>query len=313
MEIPVYLFCGFLDAGKTKFLQETLEDSRFNAGEKTLLLLCEEGEEEYDPTRFAGKNVFTVSLDSKTQLNPDKLNALCNAHKCERVIIECNGMWLLGDVYNAMPDEWFVCQQVTLYNSQDIMTYNANMRNLVADKLTNADTVVFNRCTDATDRMELHKLVRTITRRADILYEFTDGKVEMDQIEDPLPFDINAPVITIEDRDYALWYRDFGEGMMDYDGKTVTFKCIFLEDESMPSGYRAAGRPIMTCCVEDVQFLGFKCKYPKSEEIGHKSWINITAEVHVEFAKEYRGKGPVLYPVSIEPAEKPEDELVYFS
>ena len=48
-QIPVYLFTGFLEGGKTKFIQETLEDGRFNKGEPTLLLVCEEGIEEYAP------------------------------------------------------------------------------------------------------------------------------------------------------------------------------------------------------------------------------------------------------------------------
>ena len=46
-EIPVYLFVGFLESGKTKFIQETFEDPNFDSGDKTLLLICEEGEEEY--------------------------------------------------------------------------------------------------------------------------------------------------------------------------------------------------------------------------------------------------------------------------
>ena len=47
-EIPVYLFVGFLESGKTKFIQETFEDPNFDSGDKTLLLVCEEGEEEYN-------------------------------------------------------------------------------------------------------------------------------------------------------------------------------------------------------------------------------------------------------------------------
>ena len=62
MEVPVYLFTGFLEAGKTKFIQETLEDARFNSGERTLLLVCEEGIEEYDKSRFAKKNVHIEVL-----------------------------------------------------------------------------------------------------------------------------------------------------------------------------------------------------------------------------------------------------------
>ena len=39
--VPVYLFTGFLESGKTKFIQSTLEDKRFCRGERTLLLVCE--------------------------------------------------------------------------------------------------------------------------------------------------------------------------------------------------------------------------------------------------------------------------------
>ena len=52
-EIPVYLFVGFLESGKTTFIQETFEDPNFDSGDKTLLLVCEEGEVEYQPGKFA--------------------------------------------------------------------------------------------------------------------------------------------------------------------------------------------------------------------------------------------------------------------
>ena len=58
VQIPVYVFTGFLDSGKTKFIQDTLSDSRFNNGERTLLLVFEEGEEEYDFSTYPHQNVF---------------------------------------------------------------------------------------------------------------------------------------------------------------------------------------------------------------------------------------------------------------
>ena len=98
-----------------------------------------------------------------------------------------------------------------------------------------------------------------------------------------------------------------------YDGKTIKFLALVYNPDKMKKGVFVPGRFAMTCCVEDITFIGFKCKYPDSDKIPHKSWIEITTKVKVEFAKEYRGKGPVLYPVEIKPAKKPEDELVYFS
>ncbi len=312
MEIPVYVFAGFLSAGKTSFLQESLEDKRFNAGERTLLLLCEEGEEEYDPTRFAGKNVFTETLDAQSQLNPDKLGALCRKHNAERVIVEYNGMWPMASLYQALPDEWYVCQQMTLFDATDILTYNANMRNLVVDKMTDSETVVFNRCTNSTDLMEFHKLVRTISRRADILYEFTDGRIEMDQIEDPLPFDINAPVIEIEDRDYALWYRDMLENPEPYDGKHVRFKGIVATNKQLPKKSIFVGRHIMTCCAEDITYSGMLCKTERAADFHDYDWVMVDAEIRVEKSPVYRDRGPVLYAESLTPAERPDQPVATY-
>ena len=144
-EIPVYLFTGFLDAGKTKFIQETLEDVRFNNGESTLLLLCEEGEEEYDPSTFSGKNVFIETIEEQEELTPSNLERLQKKHAVERVVIEYNGMWMLDTLYQNMPDSWIVYQEFMFADSQTFLTYNANMRGLVVDKLKSCEMLVLNR------------------------------------------------------------------------------------------------------------------------------------------------------------------------
>ena len=213
METPVYLFTGFLESGKTLFIQDTLEDKRFNSGEKTLLLVCEEGEEEYDPSKFSGKNVKIEVLDSQEELNEENLKKLAAACRAERVMVEYNGMWNIQDFYDNMPENWVPYQDMLFFDGNTFLNYNANMRQLVVDKLSDADVVVFNRIPKGTDTMPFHKIVRATSRRADILYEFQDGTLIPDEIEDPLPFDVNAPVIKIEDKDFALFYRDLTENL----------------------------------------------------------------------------------------------------
>ena len=205
-QIPVYAFTGFLDSGKTKFIQETLEDPRFNAGERTLVLIFEEGEEEYDLSTYPYKNVYLEVLDQQT-VSTEELKALQKKYKAERVVAELNGMQQVGDLYMRFPSQWAIAQEVMFADSTTIMAYNANMRNLVMDKLVGAQMVVFNRMTPGADVMPFHKLARAANRRIDILYDYTDGTTKFDEIEDPLPFDINAPVIEVKDEDYALWYR----------------------------------------------------------------------------------------------------------
>jgi uncharacterized repeat protein (TIGR03943 family) len=154
-------------------------------------------------------------------------------------------------------------------------------------------------------------MIKNINRKAQIVYERSDGTI--DERPEELPFDIDQEVIELTDADYAIWYMDATENYKKYDGKKVHFKALVYNPDNLKKGIFVPGRFAMTCCVEDITFLGFKCKYDRESELEHRSWIDLTAEIHVEFAREYKGKGPVLYPVSIEPAEKPEDELVYFS
>ena len=313
MDIPVYLFTGFLEAGKTRFLQETLCDKSFfdNKRDRTLVIQCEEGEEELDPKPFASKEIYIEVLDEKRKLNPDKLEALRKKYKATRVLMEYNGMWLISELVQALPDGWFICQEMNFNDASTIDVYNANMRNLVVDKFNNADLVVFNRCEPDEDIQKLHKLVRGVTRRAEIFYEKTNGQAAYDDIEDPLPFDVNAPVIKVDDRDYALLYRDFAENMAQYDGKTVNFSGMASKEERTTGNGFIIGRPIMTCCVEDIQFSGLYCEN-SAEKVQTGQWYNITAKINIKSCRVYGRKGPVLSLVDIKPAKAPENPVATF-
>ena len=205
-EIPVYLFTGFLESGKTTFIQETLEDPAFNEGQKTLLLVCEEGEIEYSPIKFASSNVKIVTVDEEEELTGEFLQKLQDEIGFERVVCEFNGMWSLDSLYSSMPDGWTVYQEMSFADARTYLTYNQNMRNLTVDKLKSTETVVFKHFTQEMDKMAYHKIVRAINRRCDIINEYGPNNIEIDNIEDPLPFDINADIIEIGDKDYAMWY-----------------------------------------------------------------------------------------------------------
>ena len=304
-QIPVYSFTGFLDSGKTKFIQETLEDERFNAGERTLVLLFEEGEEEYDLSTYPHKNVFIEVLDQQT-VTTKQLAALQKKYRAERVVAELNGMQQVGDLYMRFPESWVVAQEVMFADSTTIMAYNANMRNLVMDKLVGAQMVVFNRLKKGADVMPFHKLARAASRRIDILYDYTDGSTAFDDIEDPLPFDINAPVICVNDDDYALFYRDCTEEPEKYDGKTVCFKAQVAMLRRDKNGMFAPGRFVMTCCVDDIQFCGIPCRYEKPQELESRSWVMVTAKITAETHKLYKGDlGPVLTAIKVDKGAEP--------
>ena len=294
--IPMYVFTGFLESGKTRFIQQTLEDARFNSGERTLLLVLEEGEEEYDLSAYPSKNVYIETLDYD-ELSPEKLTALAKKHRAERVVAELNGMHLAADFYLKTPDAWQIAQEVMFADASTFMSYNANMRQLVVDKLAGAELVVFNRMKPGEDVMPYHKIARAVNRRIDIIYEFTDGTTQYDEIED---------------EDYALFYRDITEEPKKYAGKTVRFKGQVARLRKEKEGMFAPGRFVMTCCEADITFMGIPCKFAGASALAVKSWVTVTATVEVKFHSLYKGVGPILTAKSVEPAEPAAQQVATF-
>lgn len=312
MDIPVYLFTGFLEAGKTKFIAETLNDPRFKSDDNTLLILCEEGFEEYETSLLEKDKIFLAVIDEESQLTTKKLSSLAKESKAKRVIIEYNGMWQLPSLYNAMPSNWILYQEFMLMDATTAINYNANMRSLVVDKLNGCELVIFNRYNDSIDKMALHKIVRGISRRAEIAYEYEDGSVAYDDIEDPLPFDINSDPIVIEDKDYAIWYRDMSEEMGKYNGKRVKFKGIVAKNGDMPKGSFIIGRHVMTCCADDITYSGIVCDYSLAENLKQRDWLIITAKIDIKRHKMYGKEGPVLTVETASMTSRPEQELAIF-
>ncbi|MBO5524602.1 MAG: TIGR03943 family protein [Roseburia sp.] len=311
-EIPVYLFTGFMDSGKTTLVKETLSDESFTEGDNCLLICCEDGEVEYEEAELKKANTTLVMVENEEDFTAAFLKEQQEKYQPEKVFIEYNGTWEMSTLLETeLPKYWVLVQALATVDATTFDMYLANMRTMIMEQLFQADVVIFNRCDDSTDKGKYRRNVKALNRKAQLVYERADGT--LDERPEELPFDISGDEIEISDADYAIWYMDCMENPKKYEGKKISFLGLVYNPEKLKKGVFVPGRFAMTCCVEDVTFIGFKCKYPEEDKIPHKSWINITAEVRVEFAREYKGKGPVLYPVSITPAEKPEDELVYFS
>ena len=311
-EIPLYLFIGFLEGGKTKFINETIEEGQFDDGERTLLLVCESGEEEYSSEALEKKNVFVEYIEDKEDMNPENLKSLLKKHKASRVFCEYNGMWLIQELFDAMPEGWLIAQVMMFCDTETFLDYNANMRSLVVDKLNMTDIVVFNRFSSEYDKMKYHSVVRGITRRSDIAYEYPDGNAEYDDIVDPLPFDIEAPVIEIDDRDYAIWYRDVSEEMDKYNGKTVRLKGLVAKNPQIPNDNFVIGRDVMTCCEADIKYAGMIVEGTSRFSAKHGDWVVLTAKINIKNNRVYGRRGPVLSAVSVEKAETPEQPVATF-
>ncbi len=314
-EIPVYFFTGFMDSGKTTLIQETLFENGFaEDDDRILIIACEDGDIEYDTEKLKTINASVAMIESEADFNTEHLQEIADEYRPDAVFIEYNGTWGVGDVYEMeLPRNWVIVQSLATVDATTFEMYMANMRPMMMEQFFRAEVVIINRCDDDTPKSKFRGNIKAVNRPAQIVYERADGTI--DDREEELPFDINADVIEISDADYALWFMDCMENPKKYDGKTVHFLGLVYnpKDGKLKRGVIVPGRFAMTCCIEDITFLGMMCKTGMENTPEHRSWIDLTARIKVEFAKEYKGRGPILYPIELKPAEKPEDELVYFS
>ena len=309
MDIPVYLVVGFLDGGKTNFINGILEDG-FSKHDRTLLLCCEEGDEEYNE-KFL-KNVTVVTVDDQAQLTCSFLKDCEKKHRPKQVLIEYNGMWPLTPLYeNVLPANWVLYQIMCFVEGGSFDLYARNMGQLMMEKITQADLIVFNRCTEETRDALRKRNLRMVNRRADIYLEMEDGSSEDYNNGDTCPFDLTPEVLDIPDEDFGIWYVDVMDHPERYAGHLVHMKLVMCHSKKYP-GIDCPGRFAMVCCENDVQFLGIIARGEGLDQYKNHDWIEITGRMAVEEHPAYQGKGPVLNVVAIGPCEKPAQEVVTF-
>ena len=308
---PVYIITGFLESGKTKFITEMLEDDGFSEGERTLLLCCEEGEEEYDAELLQRTNTVLVNLEDDSAL--ERLVEIDDEYKPERVLIEYNSTWLLENLYAAeKPESWDLAQIIALVDSTPFDIYLKNMRKFMADGLQEADQVIFNRCTEETTKSPYRRTVLAMNNTARIFFENTDGSMDDGVADEDLPYDVNAPVIEIGATQFGTFYLDALEHADRYDGKTIHVKGRAFRMKGMPKKCFVFGRHAMTCCADDIGGIGYLCKV-QGELPKENAWIMLPAKVEAGFSALHNRDGINLVAQTINPAKPPEEELVYFN
>ncbi len=313
MAIPVYMFCGFLESGKTTLIQTTLKDEGFNEGEKTLLLVFEEGIEEYEKQFLLETNTVVEYFDDLSELNIDILRELDRQHMPDRVLIEFNGTWNIDDFIDlGLPTDWIIVQILSTIDASTFTNYINNMRTFMFNVINPADVIVFNRCEEDTSKTYLRTNVKSINKGAQIIYELTDGTISP-MTDEELPFDINAPIIQISDDDYGLWYMDCLDNPRKYNGKTVNIQAKVMRRDEDPDDIYIIGRNAMVCCADDIQLIGYMVKSENGELMVDGDWLSLTAKIHVVYDEEYRGEVPMLEEVEYKRIPPLTEELVYFS
>lgn len=312
LQIPLYLITGFLESGKTTFIKEVLDSPDFSDGFRTLLILCEEGEAEYDETEYSKKNIDMITVENEEDLTPEFMEHCQKYYRPQRIFVEFNGMWDAKKfVEEKLIKKWEVVQVITLVDGSTFEVYLNNMRSILQNIFSLTELVIFNRCTEQMDLQKFRRSVKGVNQQAMISFEDEEGE-QIDIGKAEPPYDLNAEVIDIDDVDWGLWFLDMGDNPDRYDGKTVRFiGKVMIPDRN--SEYFVPGRNAMTCCANDIRFIGYLCKTRHLKELRQKQWLEVTAEVKFEYSKEYGGEGPVLYAKHLKSVDPPKDELVYFN
>lgn len=312
-EVPVYMFRGFLEGGKTSFIMSTLQDPYFYNGEKTLIIACEEGMEEYDEAILEKFQATVVNVEEQEELTKEFLQELDEKYKPDRVMFEFNGTWLVGDFLDTcLPKDWIYVQCICLIDASTYQSYMSNMGSLMVEQYKDADMVLFNRCNENTKKRFMRSNVKAVNRRAQVMYEAEEGS-NFDEDEDDMPFDVTQDPIEIADEDFGLFYMDALDHPSKYNGKRVHFKGNVYRGALFAKNVMVPGRHAMTCCADDIAFVGFMCKGDACKGFKKQEWVEVTAKINIEFVAQYRDKGPMLYAEKVEKTTPPEEQLVYFT
>ena len=305
--MPLFLINGFLEAGKTQFLDFTMDQDYFQTEGKTLLIVCEEGDNEYDEKKLKKNHTEVVYVDDFSKLTPQYLNELEVIYRPERVLMEWNGMWNQDEL--ALPEDGTIDQQITIIDGATFELYVQNMKPLLGAMLRNSELVIMNRCDGIPDDKltAYRRTIRAMSRESEIVLEDENGEIPQASLEEDLPYDLNQPVIAIKPEDYGVWYIDCMDQPERYVGKTVEFTAMVLKSPKFPKDQFVPGRMAMTCCEADMTFLGFLCKWKDAASFRTKDWVRVQAEIGVEYQKDYRGEGPVLYAKKVERAKEIKD------
>lgn len=308
--IPVYMINGFLESGKSEFIKYTIAQPYFQSRGTTLLILCEEGEVEFEAKLLKKTRTVVEVIEEEEDFTIENLEALVKKHKPIRIIVEYNGMWNCKDL--VLPDDWAVEQQITTIDATTFPMYYANMKSLVAEMVRKSEMIIFNRCDGLTDLANYKRNVKAVNPQAEIIFEDSEGEIN-EMLEEDLPYDLNAEVIELDTLEYGIWYLDMMDHPERYIGKTIQFVGMVYRPKKFPAGFFVPGRMAMTCCADDMAFLGFACQFDGAKDLPEKSWVRVTAEIKMEKFAGYQGEGPVLYSKKVVSTKEPKVPVIDFA
>ncbi len=291
----VYIIYGFLESGKSQFINFTVSQDYFKQDEPTLIIQCEEGEVEYDETELKSLNTYLETVEEYDEFNPEKLEELAKKYDADRIIIEYNGMWNAKDIEERMPLDWAIRQQITIIDGVTFETYVANMRSLFAEMIRNSEMCIMNRCHDVDKLNGYKRTIKSLNTGIETVFEDEEGEIDLPLTDEDLPYDLKADLVEIKPEDYGIFYLDVWDNPDRYAGNRFHIQTLVMKEPRLPKNFFVAGRPAMTCCADDLVFMGLICKSKEAKNLVDKNTVDMIVSIVKEYRSDYGGEGPVLY------------------
>ena len=303
-EIPVFLFNGFLDSGKTTLIKEIIEGESSYRGYNTLIVATEDGEVEYDKKWIEENEVYVEIILEDEYKDERYFYELLKKYNPKQIVIELNAFVDFDEF--KLPRNFVVYQEITLFDASKFEIYYNNMKPLINKMVTYSTLIVFNRTINNNNLSKFRRGIRAFNQRADVAFENNEGKLTTILDED-LPYDINSSHIDIEDQYFPIWYLDITECFDKYQDKTITFNAYIRQVNNKTI---VVGRQIMTCCADDIQFYGFECL--TDEKLFNNSLVRITCKPIKHYSEIANHDVIMLKGIKIEKLDYVEEKYLEF-
>ena len=294
--LPIFVINGFLEAGKTQFMKFTMQQEYFQTEGNTLLIVCEEGEEEYDKELLESTHTTVKYIDDISDFTKEKMVEFTKEVDPERILIEWNGLWEQDKI--QIPDIWYVNQMITIYDTSTLDLYikNKDLKAYMGKMLKDSELVICNRADDIDEEIlsTYHLQIKAMAPNAEIIFEGEEGEITGD-FSINLPYNLDDSKLVIKPEEYGVFYVDAMDRTEKYDGKEVEFVAQVVRPDGIGDDILIPGRRAMTCCEADIQFLGFVCHYKGAKNFKNKDWVKVKGKIKYEMSPQYRAKGPVIY------------------
>lgn len=311
MAIPLYLFAGLLDSGKTTVLKETLADEVFHDGLETLIIALEDGEVQYDNKFLKAVKAKLLRLEDLTHLTKKLQYNILHKYHFSRIFLETNG---LEDEYSFIKNggllqEIELAEALCIADASQFRLQITNLRTFFYNHIKGAEVCIFNRFDREDDYLYIRNNLKALNPGLKLVFENSKGAIV--QVKNKELFDLSKGYLVIKDTDFGLWYMDFADNPLKYAKIKITLNLELLADYPTLAHSLFLGRQAMVCCADDLARIGLRVDGVDKKQFQARQFYEVCGTLlpMVLQAK----KTCILAAESVKEIKRPLDSYVYFN